>query len=81
MRFNLIHPSIIELYIDTLFLHLLQEKITNINIDELTDELNDEINEAATAFSLSANVAESLFGSSDLVQEQLDVFTSGMGDA
>lgn len=81
MRFNLIHPSIIELYINTLYLHLLQEKVTNIDIKDLTDELNDEINDAATSFSLSVNEAEQLFGSSDLVQEQLNMFTSGMGDA
>jgi len=81
MRFNLIHPSIIELYINTLALHLLQEKLGMVGPDGLTDEMNENVDDVANNFSISVEVAEQLFGSSDLVQEQLDAFTSNMGDA
>lgn len=76
MKFNLIHPSIIELYINTLTLHILEEKIEN---DDLMDDLN--IDEIKHNFSISAQAAELLFGSSDIVQKQLDAFYSSIGDA
>lgn len=81
MRFNLIHSSIIELYINTLSLHLLQEKLSIVGPDGLTDELQDKVDEITNNFSISADVAEQLFGSSDVVQDQLDAFTLMIGEA
>ena len=81
MRFNLIHPSIIELYINTLTLHLLQEKLGVIGPDGLTDEIRENVDNVTHSFSISVQAAEQLFGSSDLVQEQLNAFTGSMGDA
>ena len=81
MRFNLVHPSIIELYINTLTLHLLQEKLGIVGPAGLTDELRETVNETTHNFSVSAQAAEQLFGSSDVVQEQLNAFTLIIGDA
>lgn len=81
MRFKLIHPSIVDLYISTLNLHLLQEKLGSVGPNGLTDELRQTVDEAASNFSISARMAEQLFGSSDIVQEQLDDFTDTIGDA
>jgi len=81
MRFNLIHPSIIELYINTLSLHLLQEKLGIVGPAGLTDELRTKVDETTHSFSVSAQAAEQLFGSSDVVQDQLNAFTFTIGDA
>jgi hypothetical protein len=81
MHFSLIHPSIIELYIDTLHLHLLQEKLNVIKPEEMTDELKCSFEEISSKFSVSAQTAEQIFGSSDIVQEQLNDFTFIIGDA
>lgn len=81
MRFNLIHPSIIELYINTLHLHLLQEELGEVGPDGLTDEMRENVDAVTSSFSISAQAAEQLFGSSDIVQEQLNAFTFTIGDA
>jgi hypothetical protein len=81
MRFNIIHPSIVDLYINTLALHLLQERLGIVGPDGLTDEMNENADDVAYNFSISVEEAEQLFGSSDLVQEQLNAFTSNMGEA
>ena len=81
MRFNLIHPSIVDLYINTLTLHLLQEKLGKVGPDGLTDEMQENVDDVAHSFSISVEVAEQLFGSSDLVRDQLNAFTGNMGEA
>lgn len=81
MRFHLIHPSIIDLYINTLTLHLLQEELGRIGPNGLTDELREHVDMVSSSFAISARTAEQLFGSSDAVQDQLNVFTGSMGDA
>lgn len=81
MRFNLVHPSIVELYINTLRLHLLQEELEKIGSNDLTDEMREMVDDVTKNFSISAEAAEQLFGSSDVVQEQLNAFTFVMGDA
>jgi hypothetical protein len=81
MRFNFNHPAIIELYINTLSLHLLQERLGIIGPNGLTDELRKTVDETTHSFSISAQAAEQLFGSSDVVQDQLNAFTFTMGDA
>jgi hypothetical protein len=81
MRFKLIHPSIVDLYVNTLNLHLLQEKLGVVGPDGLTDELRKTVDEAASSFSIAVRIAEQLFGSSDRVQDQLNQFTGTIGDA
>jgi hypothetical protein len=81
MSFNLIHPSIIDLYINTLHLHLLQEKLGMIGPNGLTDELREDVDDVTHNFSISVQVAEDLFGSPDIVQDQLNSFVYNIGDA
>jgi hypothetical protein len=81
MRFHPIHPSIVDLYINTLTLHLLQEELGRIGPNGLTDELRENVDVASSSFAISARTAEQLFGSSDAVQAQLNIFTGNMGDA
>jgi hypothetical protein len=81
MRFHLIHPSIVNLYIDTLTLHVLQENLGIIGPDGLTDEIQSDIDNVASSFMISVREAEQLFGSSDVVQDQLNVFSTSCGDA
>jgi len=70
VKFNLIHPSIVELYIDALSLHVLEERV-----DSSDDDLSEELSVAAGRFAKSAKDAEAIFGSPQIVQEQLDAFT------
>jgi hypothetical protein len=81
MGFNLILPSIIELYINTLTLHLLQEELDTMGLDDLTDEMRNTVDEVSNEFSISAQIAEELFGSPDIVQGQLNVLTSNIGES
>jgi hypothetical protein len=81
MRFHLIHPSIIDLYINTLTLHLLQEELGHIGPNGLTDELREHVDMVSSSFAISVRAAEQLFGSSDVVQDQLNVFSNSIGDA
>jgi hypothetical protein len=81
MNFSITHPYIIELYINTLTLHLLKEKLDIIGSDNLADDLKKDIEEVANQFSISAQAAEKLFGSSDVVQDQLNAFVNIVGDA
>lgn len=81
MNFRLIHPSIVELYVNTLNLHLLEEKLGVVGPDGLTEELRKTVDEAASNFSVAVREAEELYGSSDRVQDQLNEFTGKMGDA
>jgi hypothetical protein len=81
MRFKFIHPSIIDLYINSLTLHLLQEKLGEMGCEKLSDEMRKEVNEASEKFSNSAHIAEELFKSPDIVQEQLNRFIELMGES
>jgi hypothetical protein len=81
MRFKFIHPSIIDLYISSLTLHLLQEKLGEMGSEKLSDKMRNDVNEASEKFANSAHVAEELFGSPDIVQEQLNRFTELMGES
>jgi hypothetical protein len=81
MRFHLIHPSIVDLYINTLTLHLLHEELGRIGENGLTNELREHVDIVSSSFAISARTAEQLFGSSDAVQDQLNVFTDSMGEA
>jgi hypothetical protein len=76
MRFNLIHPSIVDLYVNALTLHILQEQLGEIGPDGLTPEIQAQIDVAASEYVLSARKAEQLFGSPDSVQNQLLAFSS-----
>jgi hypothetical protein len=80
MQFSLVHPSIIELYINTLHLHLLQEKLDIIGLDNVTKDFEELIKETTNNFSISVKAAEHFFGSSDVVQNQLNAFDNTMGD-
>ena len=75
MGFHLIHQSIIDLYINALTLHVLQERFDKQE-KGLDTDIQIQIDEAASAFVISANNAEAIFGNPDLVQEQLNVFTN-----
>ncbi len=79
--FNLILPSIVELYINTLTLHLLQEELEMLESDDLTDDMRKNVDEITHNFSIAAQVAETLFGSPEIVQEQLNAFTNNMGES
>ena len=81
MRFHPIHPSIVDLYINTLTLHLLHEELGRIGPNGLTDEFKDHVDIVSSSFAISARTAERLFGSSDAVQDQLNIFTGSMGEA
>lgn len=81
MKFSLVHPSIVDLYISTLSMHLLKEKMQSKTEKESGDELDDLIIEISEQFNESVIAAEKLFGNSDIVQEQLNVFVSYMGNA
>lgn len=76
MTFHFIHSSIIDLYINSLTLFLLEEKLRESGPDALMIEMQQEIDKAASSYVLSVREAEGLFGSSEAVQRQLDVFSA-----
>jgi hypothetical protein len=72
--FSFIHPCIIELYISSVNLYILQEKINNGS--SYNKKLQDDVDKAANEFIICAKKAEELFQSSALVQEQLDILST-----
>lgn len=82
MKFHIIHPSIEELYVNALVLHILQEQLGQIGPQGMTTEIQTQVDEAASNFVISAKRAEELFGNSNNVQLQLDAFSiQRSGDA
>ena len=75
MNFYIIHPTIIDLYINALTLHILQEQLGNLGPQGLTKDIQAKVEEAAGEYVLSASRAEKLFGSPDIVQKQLNAFS------
>lgn len=76
VNFHIIHPSIIDLYINALTLHILQEQLTKVGPDGLSQDVQAEINRATNDYTVSVKRAEALFGNPSIVQDQLDVFAS-----
>jgi hypothetical protein len=80
--FHIIHPSIIELYINALTLHILQEQLENLGPKGLTQDIQMEVDKATSEYVISVKRAEELFKDSKIVQNQLDAFTTQrQGDA
>lgn len=80
--FHIIHPSIVNLYINSLTLHILQEKLDSIGPEGLTQDFQDEFDEAASEYMISVRNAENIFRSPAVVQNQLNIFTQQrQGDA
>ena len=73
--FHIIHPSIIDLYIKSLTLYILQERLSRIRPDSITTDIQNEIDLAASEYVKSSKIAEDLFGSYENVKDQLDIFT------
>lgn len=61
---------------DALALHILQEQAKNAGPEGLGEDVKAQMTEAASNFVLSAQIAEELFGSPDIVQNQLDAFSA-----
>lgn len=82
MTFHFVHPAIIDLYVNALTLHILQERLSELGPKGLTKELKAEVDKAASEYVISARRAEQICGSPNNVQVQLDVFSSKrIGDA
>jgi hypothetical protein len=82
MKFNPIHPAIVDLYVNALSLHILQERLSKIGPKCLTKEIRDQVDKAASEYVISAKEAEKVCGGPANVQLQLDVFTEQRtGDA
>lgn len=82
MKFHIIHPSIEDLYVNALVLHILQEQLGQIGPQGMTSEIQNQVDEAASNYVISAKKAEELFGNSHNVQVQLDTFSAQRsGDA
>ena len=81
MTFKIVHPSIVNLYVNALTLHLLQEKLSNIGPDGLTKDIETDVEIATSEFYDAAQEAERLLGNSEAVQCQLDMFSAHEGDA
>lgn len=76
MNFNLVHPSIIDLYINALTLHILEEQLSNIGPNGLTEDIQSKIDEAASEYIISARKAEQIFSSPYSIQSQLNIFST-----
>jgi len=76
VKFHIILPSIVNLYVDALSLHILQERAKNAGPDGLEDDDKAQMTEAASNFVLSSQIAEELFGTPEIVQNQLDAFSA-----
>ncbi len=82
MKFHFIHPAIIDLYVNALTLHILQERLSILGPKGLTRELKAEVDKAASEYVISARRAEQVCGSPNNVQIQLNAFSSQrLGDA
>lgn len=78
MDFNLTHPSIVQLYISAIELYILQEKLETSKTSKtkkLNKELQKQIDLVASKYIISVKDAEELFGSPDIVQKQLNIFS------
>jgi len=80
MKFYFIHPSIIDLYVNALTLHILEEELGKTGPDGLTLETQNKIDMATSEYVLSAREAERLF-SPVLIREQINAFNSQSGIA
>lgn len=82
MKFNFIPQPIIDLYIDSLVLSILQDNLSDTGPDGLTSDIKLEIDIAANNFVKSSKIAENLLGSEDAVQLYLDkYYAQRQGDA
>jgi hypothetical protein len=82
MKFNFIHPAVIDLYVNALTLHILQEHLDEMEPKEYTKEISDQVDAAASEYVISAKRAEKICGGSDNVQIQLSTFAAQrLGDA
>lgn len=80
MKFYLTHPSIINLYVNVLNLHILEEELGKIGPGGLTQEIQNRIDEATSEYVLSAREAEKLFSPLS-IREQINVFNAQSGIA
>ena len=76
LSFHFIHPSIIDLYISALSLHILQERLNKTDPNHITCDIQSEVDKAASEYVISVKKAEELFKDPNIVQKQLDVFTT-----
>jgi hypothetical protein len=74
--FNIIHPSIVDLYINALTLHVLQEQLNKLGSTEFTHDVQIEVDKATSEYVISVKKAEEVFKNSDVIQNQLDTFTT-----
>lgn len=78
MKFYLVHPSIVDLYVNALTLHILEEELGKVGPIGLTQETQNRIDEAACEYISSAQEAEKLF-SPFLIKEQINAFNAQSG--
>lgn len=71
-----IHPSIVDLYVNALTLHVLEENLGKVGPEGLTQDIQAQVDEAASEYVLSARRAEEVFGNPMYVQSQLNAFSS-----
>jgi hypothetical protein len=71
-----IHPSIVDLYINALTLHVLEENLGKVGPKGLTQDIQAQVDQAASEYVLSVRRAENIFGNPKHVQLQLNTFTS-----
>ena len=80
--FHIIHPSIVDLYVNALTLHILQEQLNSLGPDDFSRDKQTEIDKATSEYVISVKRAEELYKDSGIVQKQLDVFVAQrQGDA
>lgn len=80
--FHFIHPSIVDLYINALTVHVLQEHLGKLGPNDMTQDIQTEIDKATSEYVISVKRAEELFKDPQVVQNQLDAFTTQrQGDA
>lgn len=80
MRFYLVHPSIVDLCVNALTLHILEEELGKVGPTGLTQETQKRIDQAASEYVSSVKEAEELF-SPLLIKEQINAFNSQSGVA
>lgn len=82
MNFKFIHPSIVDLYVSALTLHILKDRLSAIGPSGLTDELQREVEQAASEYVVIVRDVEKIFKSPKHIQNQLDDFSMlRQGDA
>jgi len=75
-RFVFIHPSIVDLYVSALTLHILQEKLSKLGPTSLTQDLQAEVDQAASEYVVVAKNIEKIFKSPVHIQSQLNAFAA-----